>query len=108
MFCTLADAVDLKFDVLSSTSLSATVIPPTSSAADYFVVYFRNPKYSGYCTVYFGSGQKPCIYKELIPGHKYDFVYHLGASPGGLDISSGNRYKSFTMPRQGKDCYCAW
>ncbi len=92
------DARDLRFEVLSPTSLKATVIPPDNSAADYAVVHFRNPEHSGYCSVY--NPPYSCIYRELKPGQEYDFVYSLGAMPGaGFDIISKDRYKSFVMPK---------
>ncbi len=103
IFCNPVDAADLKFDVTSPTSMKATVIPPQASTANYFVVYFRHPEYSGYCSVYFGHTPNWCPYKNLKPGHTYEFVYLLGATPGGLDISSGKRYKSFTMPPKSKE-----
>ncbi len=95
-----ADARDLSFDVLSSTSLKATVILPENSAADYAVVHFREPKYSGYCSV--DTRPYSCIYKNLKPGQEYEFVYSLGVMPGaGFDITSKDRFKSFTMPSKG-------
>ncbi len=96
------DAKDLVFKALSSTTLSATVILPDNSAADYVIVHFREPQYSGYCSVDVRNPPYSCIYKNLKPGQEYDFVYYLGAMPGGLDITSKNRYKSFTMPPKGK------
>ncbi len=97
-FVGLVDAQDLKFEVLSRTSLKATVILPENSAADYAVVHFREPPYSGYCNV--DIRPYSCTYKDLKPGQEYDFVYSLGVMPGaGFDITSKDRYKSFTMPK---------
>ncbi len=103
--CFFVDARDLKFEVLSPTSLNATVILPDNSGADYAEVHFRQPAYSGYCIKY--SPPYSCIYKNLVPGQQYNFVYLLGAMPGGLDIYSKNRYKSFTMPSTSK-AYCPY
>ncbi len=94
MFC--VDAKDLGFEVLSSTSLKATVILPDKSAADYAEVQFRRSEFSDRCTKY--SAPYSCIYTDLKPGQRYDFVYLLGSMTDGRDIMSKNRYKSFTMP----------
>ncbi len=87
--------VDLKLDVLSKTSVKATVIPPSNSGATYYIVHFGD--YTGYCSVWF-SQPGSCFYKDLKPGQVYRFTYSLGADPGGLDISSETRIKPFTMP----------
>ncbi len=77
--------------------MKATVIPPSNSGANYYIVRFDDRNYSGYCMVWFGQPGS-CVYKDLKPGHVYRFKYNLGAAPGGLDIISEKRIKSFAMP----------
>ncbi len=96
LFC--IDARDLRLEVLSSTSLNATVILPVNSAADYVDVYMNRPAFGGYCTVYRERPPYSCIYKDLKPGQNYQFAYSLGRLAGSRDISSKMRYKAFTMP----------
>ncbi len=99
MNSSLVEPSDLKIDVLSKTSVKATVIPPNNSGATYYIVDFDEPQLDGYCMVWFSQPSESCVYNDLKPGQEYRMSFSLGADPGGLDIYCETRLKSFTMPR---------
>ncbi len=99
MHCSLVAPVDLKIEVLSKTSLKLTAIPSNNSGGKYFIAEFHTPQLEGYCgLVWYNNPQDACIFKGLTPGKEYTFAYFLGADPGGLDIFSETRIKSFSLP----------
>ncbi len=79
--------------------LNLTVIPPKNSAASYFTVSFNPWDYYTSCDVRASGPYYSCVFRNLQPARKYDFMFFSGAIAGGLDIISDFKYKSgFTPP----------
>ncbi len=85
----------MEIEVLTETSVKATVIPPKNSGADYYELNFDEPQIDGFCIVWFEASES-CVYKDLKPRQEYRFSYALGTAPGNLGIYSETRIKSFT------------
>ncbi len=96
-FCFSAP-VDLKLLAASPTMLNMTVIPPANFGGDAFEMNFKGGEYPTQCYVMNWEPSQFCIYRDLTPATKYTFEYLLSNAPGGLDIRSEARYKSFTTP----------
>ncbi len=90
--------VDLKLIASSPTMLNLTVIPPKNFGGHWFRLNFKDGEYATQCFVYYSHPSLACVYLGLEPATRYTFEYCVGAVPGGLDISSEYKYKSFFTP----------
>ncbi len=97
--------VDLKVKALSTTSVEVQVIPPPKSTALMYKVSIEEPPLDMECWVYIGQLTNSCTYKDLKPGQRYKFRYHLAETFLNRDIVSENRYKVYTLPAVCK-LYC--
>ncbi len=100
-----AAPVDLKIEVISTTSVKVTAIPPKNSAAEFFEVAIEDPWMGYFDKFYFGKPPSSQVYTDLTPGQAYRFAYRLGARRLFDDIISETRTKLFTMPAVGKNYF---
>ncbi len=97
-----AAPADLKIEVISTTSVKVTAIPPKNSAAKFFEVAIEDPWMGYYDKIYYDTPPTSQLYTDLTPGQTYRFSYRLGARRLFDDIISETRTKLFTMPAVGK------
>ncbi len=90
--------LDLKLLAATPTTLNLTVIPPKNFGGHWFEMNFKDGKYPTQCYVNIWNPAQYCIYRDLTPATQYTFKYYVGSIPGGLDIRSETKYKSFITP----------
>ncbi len=101
LFCFIAP-LGLNIEAISSTMLNLTVIPPANSEASYFTISFNPYDYYTSCDLR-GSGPfYSCIFRDLKPATRYNFMFFSGALADGLDIQSDYKYKSGSTPPESK------
>ncbi len=104
LFCPSAP-LGLNIVPISSTMLNLTIIPPANSAASYFTVSFNPWDYDTSCTIYASRPRLSCIFRNLKPASKYNFMFFSGAIAEGLDIISDFKYKSGSTPPKSKSIF---
>ncbi len=90
---------------ISSTTLNLTLVPPANSGASYYTISFDPWDYYTSCDLRASGPFYSCIYRDLQPATKYNFMYFSGAIADGLDIQSDYKYKSGFTPSESKSIF---